>query len=100
MEPSNTSATADWPTLLHDNLRTGGIGIRPAHAPNRPRWQFRAGRSIRSAPLLRDDILYVISVDGTLYAIDISTGRAKFTWQAPAHVHSTLSLWRDLLLLG
>ena len=95
-----SDATGDWPTLLHDNMRSGGMGLQNPHAPNRPRWQFRAGRSIRAAPVLRDKVLYVISVDGTLYAIDVVTGRSKFTFQAPKHVHSTPSLWASLIFFG
>src|SRR5438105_43453 len=51
---------SDWPSLLHDNSRTGGQGVRAAHAPDRARWQVRVGSSIRSAPILRNGFMLVV----------------------------------------
>jgi hypothetical protein len=95
-ENANPSRTeTDWVTLLNDNSRTGGQGIRPAHAPFKTRWQFRTGSSIRSAPILRDGILYVTCIAGSLQAIDVASGRAKWKFPVAQQVHSTPSFYGD-----
>ena len=96
----NPSAAADWPTMLKDNARTGGQGQHPAHAPERAVWQYRAGSSVRSAPVLRDGTLFVTSVNGLLHAIDAVTGLSKWKFQAGGKVHSTPSFCEDRILFG
>src|SRR5690348_10499997 len=99
-EPANPGASADWPTLLSDNARTGGQGQHPARAPERAVWQYRAGSSVRSAPVLCDGILFVTSVNGQLHAIDAVTGTAKWRFQASGQVHSTPSVCEGRILFG
>ncbi len=99
-ETDNSKTGGDWPTLLKDNARTGGQGLRPAHPPERAVWQFRAGSSVRSAPVLGDGILYVASVSGTLHAIRADTGTASWKFQAAGQIHSTPSLSAGQVLFG
>src|SRR5690242_13557392 len=93
-------AETDWVTLLNDNSRTGSQGIRPARAPSRTRWQFRTGSSIRSAPILRDGILYVTSITAGLQAIDVVSGRPKWKFSVSEQIHSTPSLCGNKVLFG
>ena len=97
-EPS--TAENDWPTLLYDNSRTGGQGIRAARAPDHVRWHIRMGSSVRSAPVLRAGVLYVTSMAGNLHAIDVEKGRQKWQFQAADHIHSTPSLSGNKVLFG
>jgi len=97
-KPSTTET--DWPTLLHDNSRTGGQQIRAAKAPNHVRWRIRMGSSVRSAPVLRAGVLYVTSMAGKLHAIDVELGREEWQFQAPDHIHSTPSLSGNKVLFG
>src|SRR5437588_2975895 len=99
-ETTKPDPSADWPTLLKDNSRTGGHGLQSARSPERALWQFRAGSSVRSAPILEDGILYVASVGGILHAIDSVTGRSKWKFQAPAQIHSTPSTSENRVLFG
>src|ERR1700704_1287720 len=93
-------AETNWVTLLNDNSRTGGQGIRPARAPSRTRWQFRTGSSIRSAPILRDGILYVIQITAGLQAIDVASGRLKWKFSVAEQIHSTPSFCGNKVLFG
>ncbi len=76
-ETAKAKASGDWPTLLKDNARTGGQGQHPARSPERAVWQFRAGSSVRSAPILAGGMLYVASVNGVVHAIDVASGTIK-----------------------
>src|ERR1700687_3700869 len=89
---SASDADSDWPTLLHDSARTGGLGVRAAKAPERVRWQVRSGGSIRSAPVLRSGVLYVTSRAGSLLAIEAGKGRQIWQFTAADRIHSTPSL--------
>src|SRR5207245_10127664 len=71
----------DWPALLRDNSRTGGQATAAARAPDHARWQIRLESSIRSAPVLRDGVLYVAVVGGALHAIDAHIVRFKCKFQ-------------------
>ena len=99
-QTSKRESPSDWPTLLKDNARTGGQGVQGAKFPQAAVWQYRAGSSVRSAPVLLDNFLYVASVDGTLHAIDSSTGTSKWKFQAAGQIHSTPALYEDLILFG
>src|SRR5437867_12106494 len=93
-------AETDWVTLLNDNARTGGQGIRPTHAPSKTRWQFRTGSSIRSAPILRNGILYVTCIAGSMHAIDVTSGSAKWNFLVAQQVHYIISFIVDNVQFG
>ena len=100
-QPSSpSSAENDWITLLKDNRRSGGHPVATLVAPTRARWNMRIGHSIRSAPVLRDEILYVTSISGFLHAIHAENGAVKFKFQAGGSIHSTPSLSGDHILFG
>jgi outer membrane protein assembly factor BamB len=97
---SSSKTSEDWPTLLKDNARTGGQGLRPARSPERAVWQFRAGGSVRSAPILHGDTLHISSLAGMLHAVDVVTGKSKWKFKAGGQIHSTPSLFGDKILFG
>src|SRR5207302_7796094 len=94
-QTGNSKAVEDWPTLLKDNARSGGQTPHPARSPERAVWQFRAGGSIRSAPILKHGNLYVTSVAGALHAIDVVAGPAKWKFLGGGQVRSTPSLFAE-----
>jgi len=73
-EAAKSDDPGDWPTLLKDNARTGGHQEHSVRSPERAVWQYRAGSSVRSAPILEGGILYVASANGVLHAVDVLTG--------------------------
>src|SRR5215469_13546842 len=99
-QPAKEKSPRDWPTLLGDNTRTGGQGLRPIPSPEKAVWQFRTGSAVRSAPILDDGILYIASVNGALRAIDVAAGTSKWKFEAAGGVHSTPSLFGNAILFG
>src|SRR5437763_14444555 len=99
-ETAQRPYSADWPTLLKDNARRGGEAQGAVHAPERALWQYRAGGSARSSPILFEGAVFVTSVHGVLHAIDAATGLAKWKFRAEAQVHSTASLCAERVLFG
>src|ERR1700726_4085091 len=93
-------SSRDWPTFLANNARTGGQNPRQLRSPEKSVWQFRTGSAVRSAPVLDGGALYVASVNGILQVIDVATGMPKWKFQAPGQIHSTPSLYRNMVLFG
>jgi glucose dehydrogenase len=100
METATPNAPREWPTLLGDNARTGGQGQIKLHFPEKAAWQYRAGSAVRSAPVLREGILYVASVSGVLHAIDVGTGISKWKFESAGQVYATPSLFGNMVLFG
>ena len=97
---NSSSTDRDWVTLLSENSRTGGSREALWQKPKGVRWQFRVGRAILSAPVLRDKLLYVAEIHGAVYALDADTGRPRWTRKFPDWIHSTPSISENTLLFG
>lgn len=44
----------------------------------RPIWTFRTGGSVKAQPVVHEGLVYVSSFDGTLYALDIRSGKLRW----------------------
>jgi outer membrane protein assembly factor BamB len=73
-----TTATDDWPTFLHDNARDSASAetfFTTANAPTLTKlWSYQTGGGIAAEPTIVNDIVYVGSWDGSMYAINGATG--------------------------
>ncbi|MGH2559300.1 MAG: PQQ-binding-like beta-propeller repeat protein [Thermomicrobiales bacterium] len=61
------------------------------HGPVGPpveRWRFERGRTVFSAPVLANGVLFVGSWGGYLYAIDARTGADRWTYRTGRMVHA------------
>src|SRR5699024_6729073 len=65
-------AAADSETLIFKaNLeRTGAYSTQGPDADPRLVWRFHVGSPISTTPIVYDDIVYIISFEGILYALD------------------------------
>src|ERR1043166_5041981 len=85
--------------LLCDNAHSGGQSARAWRAPQKSLWQTRVEGWVRSAPILRGELLYVTSLGGYLTAIDARTGKVRWRFKTAAPIHSTPSLSRGHVLV-
>jgi outer membrane protein assembly factor BamB len=46
------------------------------------RWRFKTGGSIKSTPSVNDGLAYITSWNGCLYAINITTGKSKWSFNS------------------
>ncbi len=116
---AGNGTSLDWPTYLHDNLRTSTAPLEtklsPSTAPNlKLLWTFRTGGTIEASPIIVGNVLYVGSWDGYEYAVDAIDGgqiwKSPFLGQTnvgtcngyPANqgISSTATLVGDTLYLG
>jgi eukaryotic-like serine/threonine-protein kinase len=64
------------------------------------RWRFRARRGILAAPVLRDGLVFVGSLDWTFYALDSRSGWAAWKYRTGGPVASTSAVYDDLVIFG
>lgn len=64
--------------LRGDRQRTGIYHISALREQPDVHWQAQVGHSLVVTPLVADDFLYAISVTGTMYALNVETG--KVVW--------------------
>ena len=73
------STTHDWPNYRGDatlhGRAPGSIGDKLELA-----WSFATEDAIVSSPVVEDGIVYVGSSDQSLYAIDVATGKKKWSF--------------------
>ncbi|WP_276372025.1 PQQ-binding-like beta-propeller repeat protein [Chryseolinea sp. H1M3-3] len=62
-------------------------------------WKFKAKGPFFSSPVISENIVYAGSLDSTLYAVDIFTGKLKWKFKTGGEIRSTVSLNGDYVFL-
>src|SRR5918993_3637790 len=62
-------------------------------------WKFPTQAPIISTPVVGEDIVYVGSLDSTLYALELNSGKLKWKFKTGGEIRSTVCLNGDQLLL-
>ncbi len=68
----------DWP-MFRGSEKLWGVSETSLPDPLQLRWTFQAMESIESSAAIVDGVVYVGSADGTLHAVDLASGKAR--WQ-------------------
>jgi hypothetical protein len=76
-------APAAWP---HFRGTPGLTGVASSALPLslRLQWTYEAGARIESSAAIADGIAFVGTLDGNLLAVDLTTGRTRWTYQIEA----------------
>jgi len=70
----------DWP-LFRGNPRETGVAASTLPADLEVRWQFKTKDGIEGAAAIVNGTVYVGCLDEHLYALDLTTGQVKWTYQ-------------------
>jgi outer membrane protein assembly factor BamB len=94
----SSGASADWLLYRGDPLMSG---VGQAKLPDQldERWVFKAKNAIEGAPAVADGTVYVGSLDKFLYAIDLATGKPKWSVKLGAF-RASPSVRGDRLYIG
>ena len=60
-----------------------------------PRWVFEVPDGIESGAAIVDGTVYVGGLDGVLYAIELATGKSRWTYPTGAAIRSSPSVGPD-----
>jgi len=96
---SGTATAADWPMFGHDPQHTGVAG-ESVEPPLELLWKFETNSSSRSSPAISDDIVYIGSGDGYVYALDAATGTEKWEYKVGGGIWSSPAVTCDTLYIG
>jgi len=79
------AASDAWP-MFRGSSALAGVSATSFPAPLRPRWSYQAKDAIESTAAIADGVVYVGSMDGSLYAIDLATGALRWQYQTKSQV--------------
>lgn len=63
-------------------------------------WEFRTNNSVYSSPIVKDNVVYVGSLDSNLYAIEIKGGKEIWRFQTNGEIRSNVCIAHDTLFLN
>lgn len=86
-------------TLRRGNLPPATPNAEAAVRIAAPVWKFATGGAIWSSPAVADDTVYFGSVDKTLYALDVRTGKVRWKFATGAAVMGQPTIDRDDLYI-
>jgi len=89
----------DWPSFRGD-ATLSGVSNETLPAKLQPVWTFEAEDAIESTAAIVDGIVYVGSLDGKLYALDLRTGKVRFRYTAGGEIKSSPSVHEGIVYFG
>ena len=84
---------------LQDQAGADGFLVAWDADTGRERWRFKSA-PIESSPLLKNGRLYVGNWDHNVYAIDATTGKKIWSFQADDQVNTSAAYWRGRIFIG
>ena len=76
--------------IFHGNAAHTGVYSTPG--PTQPagvQWSFHTGGAIVASPTIAENVVYVASMDGYLYAVDQETGKEKWKYKSRTPIASS-----------
>ena len=92
-------AFGSWPSFRGDAQLSG---VSAANLPTTPQllWTFRTRAPIESTAAILGHVVYVGSMDSTLYAVDLYSGELKWTYGAQAAIKSSPLAYEGGIFFG
>ena len=112
---NGSGAGSTWPQYgnsLDGTRQAGPSRITAATVGRlRPIWRFTAGGPVTGTPAVADGTVHIGSYDGTLYALDARTGRARWQYatgaraferdmKVPLGISGSAAITGDLVIVG
>jgi len=82
------SPSDSWP-IFRGSPGLTGISSAELPKPLKLRWSFQAEDSIESSAAIADDTIFVASMDASLYAIELSTGKLRWRYSTAGPVQES-----------
>jgi outer membrane protein assembly factor BamB len=93
------AAAGSWP-LFRGDPRLSGVAGEALPVPLEPRWTFQAGDGVESTAAIVDGTVYVGSLDGFLWALDLATGEPRWKYEAADEIKSSPSVHAGTVYFG
>jgi serine/threonine-protein kinase len=66
----------------------------------RLRWRYATGDAVTSSPAVVDGVVYIGSTDGSVYALDVTTGKKKWAYATGDKVEGTPAVVDGVVYIG
>src|SRR5258708_1615852 len=85
---ANSLLAQDWPQFRNNHALTG---VTAAAVPDNLKllWTYEAGDAIESSAAIVDGVVYVGSVSGYLFAVDLATGKERWKYKTAQDVEES-----------
>ena len=83
----------DWHMFMHDLQLSGKSPDKKLKPPLQLLWQFKTGGPISASPVVANEILYIGSTDGKLYALDAKEWGIKWVFNAGSAIRFSAVVW-------
>jgi len=88
-----------WPMFRGGPALTG-VAESELPATLTPRWTFQAGDGVESSAAIVQGVVFIGSLDGQVYALDLATGALKWKYAADDAVKSSPSVFAGVVYVG
>jgi len=95
----NQEVSGEWPIYRGDPSLTGVASGRLGSQPELA-WTFRTDGSITSSPVISDGVVYIGSIDGSLYAIDLVTGKKRWSYATEDAIEASPLVHDGMVYVG
>ncbi len=95
---SDTPLVSSWSQWRADPTHSSKAEVGPSNLSLA--WRFETGGSVISSPSISDNIAYVGSTDGYLYALDAWNGNLVWKFKTSAPIESSLAIANGQLFSG
>ncbi|MGH9868963.1 MAG: PQQ-binding-like beta-propeller repeat protein [Candidatus Polarisedimenticolia bacterium] len=96
---ASSVTAADWPSFRGDAQLTG-VARDPLPDKLSTAWTFQAPGGIESTAAISSGTVFVGSVDGTLQALDLATGKPRWAYAAGQPIKSSPTVAGGLVYVG
>ena len=92
----STAAQDDLGMFRGDLAHTGVYSGSGPSAAHRIRWKFHTDARVLASPVIYKNVVYVGSVDGTFYAIDLASGQARWKFDTEGIIPGSAAITNDI----
>jgi outer membrane protein assembly factor BamB len=87
-------------SMFHADARHSGNYSSRGHKIGGLKWKFKTQGKIFSSPAVVNDVAFIGSEDGNLYAIDSKSGKEKWRFKTGGAVHSSPAIYNNSVYFG
>ncbi len=97
--PAQEKSPGDWPVFRGDSLQTG-VAVSPLPDALAVLWTFNAPDGIEGTPAIVGQTVYVGAMDGTLYALDLASGKKQWQYRAEGGIKAAPAVRAGAVYVG
>lgn len=91
---------SSWPSFSYDVKNSGHSQTRGPKRQLSEKWSFETGGTVRSSPVVADEMVYIGSDDGNVYALNGENGNTAWQFETDDSVSGSASVVDGTVYIG